>query len=114
MKATDPASATRPPAKASSDSSAHDDHPEVSTANARWGLVLFFVYLAFYAGFMGLATFAPQAMGRPAIMGVNVAISYGMGLIVGAFLVAVLYMAICGRNARRFAALEGASQKRPL
>jgi len=93
---------------------AHDDHPEVSTYNARAGLVLFFIYLAFYAGFMGLATFAPQAMGRPAIRGVNVAITYGMGLIVGAFVVAVLYMAICGRNARRFAALEGASQKRPL
>ena len=43
-------------------------------------------------------------MGRPAILGVNVAITYGMGLIVGAFVIAVLYMAICGRNARRFAA----------
>jgi uncharacterized membrane protein (DUF485 family) len=95
-------------------SAAHDDHPEVSAANARAGLVLFFVYLAFYAGFMGLATFAPQAMGRPAVLGVNVAITYGMGLIVGALVVAVLYMAICGRNARRLGALEGASQKRPL
>ena len=44
---------------------AHDDHPEVSAANARAGLVLFFVYLAFYAGFMGLAAFTPQAMGTP-------------------------------------------------
>jgi uncharacterized membrane protein (DUF485 family) len=83
---------------------AHDDHPEVSSANARAGLVLFFIYLAFYAGFMGLATFAPHAMGRPAVLGVNLAITYGMGLIIGAFIVAVLYMAICGRNARQFAA----------
>jgi uncharacterized membrane protein (DUF485 family) len=83
---------------------AHDDHPKVSSANARAGLVLFFLYLAFYAGFMGLATFAPQAMGRPAVLGVNLAIIYGMGLIIGAFVIAVLYMAICGHNARRFAA----------
>jgi uncharacterized membrane protein (DUF485 family) len=78
----------------------HDDHPEVSAANARAGLVLFFVYLAAYAGFMALATFAPQTMGRPALAGVNLAITYGMGLIVGALVIAAIYMWLCGRNAR--------------
>jgi len=100
MNATSPGKA----AAAGGLAAAHDDHPEVSSGNARAGLVLFFIYLAFYAGFMGLATFAPQAMGRPALAGVNVAITYGMGLIVGAFVVAAIYMVICGRNARRFAA----------
>ena len=84
-----------------------DDHPEVSAANARAGLILFFIYLAFYAGFMGLAAFAPQAMSRPAVSGVNLAVTYGMGLIVGALLIAAIYMWICARNARTFA---GASQ----
>jgi uncharacterized membrane protein (DUF485 family) len=78
-----------------------DEHPEISAANARVGLVLFFVYLVFYGGFMGLAAFAPEAMGRPAIGGVNVAITYGLALIFGALLVAALYMAACARNARR-------------
>jgi len=78
----------------------HDDHPEVSAANARAGLALFFIYLAFYAGFMGLAAFAPQAMGRPVLAGVNLAITYGMGLIAGALVIAAIYMWICGRNAR--------------
>ena len=69
--------------------SAHaDEHPEISAANARAGLVLFFIYLAFYAGFMGLAAFAPQSMGRPALGGVNLAITYGLALIFGALLVA--------------------------
>ena len=77
-----------------------DDHPEISAANARAGLVLFFVYLAFYAGFMGLAAFAPQAMGRPVLGGVNLAITYGLGLIVGALVVAAFYMTACARNAR--------------
>ena len=105
MNATSPGDALPAKPHSGEASAAHDDHPEVSTANARAGLVLFFIYLAFYAGFMGLATFVPQAMGRPAVMGVNVAITYGMGLIVGAFVVAVVYMAVCGRNARRF--IEG-------
>jgi len=88
--------ATTPPA----DRAARDDHPDVSAANARAGLVLFFVYLAFYAGFVGLAAFAPQAMGRPVLAGVNLAITYGMALILGAFVVAALYMWACARNAR--------------
>ena len=61
---------------------------------------MFFIYLAAYAGFMGLAAFAPQTMGRPAIAGVNLAITYGMGLIVGALVIAAIYMWLCGRNAR--------------
>jgi uncharacterized membrane protein (DUF485 family) len=98
------------PGKAAA-AAAHDDHPEVSSANARAGLVLFFVYLAFYAGFMGLATFAPQAMGRPAIAGVNLAITYGMGLIALAFVVAAIYMMICGRNARRTGEREASASR---
>jgi uncharacterized membrane protein (DUF485 family) len=82
-------SATQPP----------DEHPAISAANARAGLVLFFVYLVFYSGFMGLAAFAPQLMGRPAIAGVNLAITYGLALIFGALVVAALYMAACARNA---------------
>jgi len=82
--------------------SAADDHPDVTAANARAGLVLFFIYLAFYAGFMVLAAFAPQAMGRPVLAGVNLAITYGMALIVGALVVAALYMWACARNARRY------------
>jgi uncharacterized membrane protein (DUF485 family) len=77
-----------------------DDHPGVSAANARAGLVLFFIYTAGYAGFMGLVAFAPRLMAMPALGGVNLAITYGMGLIVGAFVVAGVYMVICGRNSR--------------
>jgi len=51
---------------------------------------------------MALAAFAPQAMGRPVLLGVNLAITYGMGLIVGALVIAAIYMAACARNARRY------------
>ena len=96
MQSNPPGKATKPASLA-----AHvDDHPEVSAANARAGLVLFFIYLAAYAGFMGLAAFAPQVMGVPVLAGVNLAITYGMGLIVGALVVAAIYMWLCGRNLR--------------
>jgi len=77
-----------------------DDHLEVAAANARAGLVLFFVYLAAYAGFISLAMFAPETMAIPVLAGVNLAITYGMGLIAGALIVAAIYMWLCGRNAK--------------
>ena len=80
-----------------------DEHPEVSAANSRAGLVLFFVYLAVFAGFVGLSAFAPDAMAAPAFGGVNLAVCYGMGLIFAAFVVAALYMAACAHNVRRLA-----------
>jgi len=46
---------------------------------------------------------------------VNLAITYGMGLIVGALVVAALYMWACARNARRYgeAAAAQPSDKGP-
>jgi uncharacterized membrane protein (DUF485 family) len=90
-----------------SPSKSPDEHPEISAANARSGLILFFIYLAFYAGFMGLAAFAPQSMGRPMWGGVNLAITYGLALILGALVIAALYMAACAWNAGRYGGREG-------
>jgi len=95
-----PSASTDKPVAPSAAAPHVDDHRGVSAANARAGLVLFFVYLAAYAGFMGLAAFAPQAMGTPVLAGVNLAITYGMALIVGALVVAAIYMSFCGRNAK--------------
>ena len=75
-------------------------------------MILFFVYLGFYAGFMGLAAFAPAVMGRPAVVGVNLAIVYGMGLIAGALVVAAIYMWLCGRHARQFHAADQHAESR--
>jgi uncharacterized membrane protein (DUF485 family) len=36
----------------------------------------------------------------PVLAGVNLAITYGMGLILGAFVIAAIYMWACSRNAR--------------
>lgn len=71
------------------------DAPAGWSHNARLGLVLFVVYLLFYGGFVGLATFAPNALARPALAGVNLAVVYGFGLIVAALVLALVYMLLC-------------------
>ncbi|MDP9173469.1 MAG: DUF485 domain-containing protein [Planctomycetota bacterium] len=62
--------------------------------NARLGTWFFLVYCVFYGGFMLLTTFKFEWMGEP-VAGMNWAILYGMGLIIIAFVMAVLYMFMC-------------------
>lgn len=73
----------------------HDEHPDTISRNSRYGLVLFAIYLVLYGGFMLLSAFAPQKMAAPAIAGVNLAIVYGIGLIIGALVLAAIYMYLC-------------------
>ncbi|MEY3457905.1 MAG: hypothetical protein RL215_1062 [Planctomycetota bacterium] len=63
----------------------------MNTPASRLGLVLFFVYLAFYAGFVGLNTFAPESMETVLLSGVNAAVLYGFGLILGAVVLSAVY-----------------------
>ena len=72
----------------------HDDHPTSIGRNARYGLWLFGVYVLFYGGFVALSAFRPDLMGTR-LAGVNLAIVYGFGLIGAAFLLALIYMAMC-------------------
>ena len=65
--------------------------PRKAGSASRFGLVLFLIYVLLYAGFMGLSAFAPQLMSRTPFGGVNLAILYGLGLIVAAFILALLY-----------------------
>lgn len=67
----------------------------ISARNARYGLVLFLVYLAFYAGFVLINTFRPQWMDVVPAAGVNLAIWYGFALIVVALLLALVYGHLC-------------------
>lgn len=73
------------------------EHAGLITRNARYGLVLFAIYVVLYGGFIYLAVFQPATMAQ-AILGVNVAIAYGFFLILSAFLLALVYLALCGRT----------------
>ena len=61
---------------------------------ARYGLILFLVYILLYAAFVYLSAFRLDIMKRE-IAGVTLAVLYGFGLIVAAFVLALLYMLIC-------------------
>ncbi len=86
-----------------------DDHPERSARNARIGLWLFAAYVLLYAGFMGVNVWAPPLMARAPFGGVNLAILYGMGLIVAAIVLALIYMQLCRRRSPPVADDPGAS-----
>lgn len=82
MKSTPPSADAAPPTKAAAD----DRH------NARLGLRLFAVYCAAYSLFMVLAAFSPSAMDYRIAGRVNLAVTYGFGLIVLAFVLAAAYL----------------------
>ena len=63
--------------------------------NARIGLVLFFIYLFLYGGFVLLNAFSPETMEITPIAGVNLAILYGFGLIIAALVLALVYGQLC-------------------
>lgn len=76
----------------------HEDHPHVVSRNARYGLLLFAVYVALYGGFVFLAVFRTPVMGAVMPGGANLAIAYGVALIGAALVLALVYVYLCGRS----------------
>ena len=77
----------------------HDpEHPDIVSHNARWGLIFFFIYLILYALFVWMSAFRLELMAKPFLWGVNLAILYGMALIVAAFVMALLYMTLTRKS----------------
>jgi uncharacterized membrane protein (DUF485 family) len=66
--------------------------------NTRVGLILFAIYLTLYGGFMLVNAFAPSWMELHFLAGVNLAISYGMVLIVAALIMALVYAWLCRKT----------------
>jgi uncharacterized membrane protein (DUF485 family) len=60
--------------------------------NTKWGLRLFWIYCVIYFGFILLNAYWPESMSLRIWGGVNVAIAYGMILILGAIILAVIYL----------------------
>jgi uncharacterized membrane protein YedE/YeeE len=63
--------------------------------HAAWGLRLFVIYALLYGLFMVLNAFVPSAMAWMAFDGINLAVAYGLGLIVAAFGLALVYAWLC-------------------
>ena len=76
------------------------DDPATSSRNARYGLVLFAVYLVLYGGFVLINAFAPEQMDRIVWSGLNLAVLYGFALIVAALLISLVYGWLCREPVR--------------
>jgi uncharacterized membrane protein (DUF485 family) len=68
----------------------------MNSRNSRNGLILFAVYLLFYGGFVVINGFDPVSMERTPIAGLNLAVLYGFGLIIGAVVLSAIYGILCG------------------
>lgn len=75
----------------------HVDPPEaahIAARNARYGLILFVIYCLIYGGFVGVSAFAPELL-EINLGGINLAIWYGLLLIVAAMVMAIIYTFLC-------------------
>jgi uncharacterized membrane protein (DUF485 family) len=84
-----------------------EEHPELTVAYAKLGLRLFLVYLALYGAFVGINAFAPGVMASRPLGGLNLAVTAGLGLIVAAVALALIYMLLCKWTADRHRAAGG-------
>jgi uncharacterized membrane protein (DUF485 family) len=69
--------------------------PKTTNRNARYGFILFAIYLFIYGGFVLLSAFSPQTMERVPFAGLNLATIYGFGLIIFALILAAIYGWLC-------------------
>lgn len=78
-----------------------------SAYKSRLGVWMFALYSIIYAGFIAINVISPLSMERETLMGLNLAVVYGFGLIVFAFLLALVYDRMC---AAREAAMANAPE----
>jgi uncharacterized membrane protein (DUF485 family) len=69
----------------------------VTQQKSKLGVRLFFVYLICYAGFVTIGVFNYELLSTTVFYGLNLAITYGIGLIVFAVLLGIIYNAYCTR-----------------
>ena len=77
----------------------------------RVGAWMFLLYAIVYGGFVVINVVSPLAMERTVLLGLNLAVVYGIVLIVFAFVLAAVYARICANRergpGRRDAGVEG-------
>ncbi len=81
-----------------------------SEYKAKLGVKMFFVYLTVYSGFIIINTINPKLMGI-AILKVNLAVFYGIGLIILALIMALIYNYLCTRKENEMALISKEGDK---
>jgi uncharacterized membrane protein (DUF485 family) len=68
-----------------------------SKKKAKLGVWLFFLYFAFYAGFVAIGVTNYELLGKKVLGEQNLAIVYGIGLIILAVVMGLIYNWLCSR-----------------
>lgn len=74
------------------ETSNHHEASELRKSNI--GVRMTILYAIIYGGFVFLSVFFPSLMGVKAIFGLNLAIAYGLALIIIAIIFAIIYNAL--------------------
>ena len=77
---------------------AKQEKDNASDWKAKLGIKLFWLYCIIYLGFVGIAVFATDLMKTPVLAGTNLAIIYGLVLIVFAVLLGLVYNHVCTKK----------------
>ncbi len=87
---------------------AQDSGPDPASGyKTRLGVVMFIIYCVVYAGFVFTNVFTEgKAMQVIVFSGLNLAVVYGIGLIVFALVLALIYNAMCTKKEKEMAGQE--------
>ena len=77
---------------------AKQEKDAASDWKAKLGIKLFWLYCVIYMGFVGIAVFSPETMNKSVLAGTNLAIIYGLGLIIFAIVLGLVYNHLCTRK----------------
>lgn len=74
-----------------------EENESLTKRKSSLGIRLFFIYLICYAGFVLISVFQYELLSTPVLGGLNLALAYGIGLIVFAVILGVVYNYYCTR-----------------
>ena len=74
------------------------------------GLWLFLFYVLVYIGFIAINVASPKTMATIVFAGQNLAVVYGFGLIVLAFVMGLIYDYLCGQKENELNEVEGSDK----
>jgi len=83
----------------------YHEETALSEYKTKIGLRFFAIYGAAFVGFVLINTFAPQLMKVKVLLGLNLAVSYGFGLIILAIIMGLAYNAVCTKKEQEYEAL---------
>jgi uncharacterized membrane protein (DUF485 family) len=89
---------------------AKEEKDLASAWKAKLGIKLFWLYCIIYMGFVGLAVFATETMKTPVLAGTNLAIIYGLALIIFAIILGLIYNHVCTKKENELNSKNGEAE----